>query len=93
MTKEGWKDLAIGAILEKGGTALEFKTGDWRTYKPVWDKEKCTSCLFCFIYCPDFSIEVKDGKMIGINYDYCKGCGICKEVCPKQAIEMILERR
>jgi len=24
-----------------------------------------------------------------IDYDYCKGCGICAEVCPKGCIEMV----
>jgi len=23
--------------------------------------------------------------------DYCKGCGICASVCPKGAIQMVLE--
>ncbi|HID93838.1 MAG TPA: pyruvate synthase [bacterium (Candidatus Stahlbacteria)] len=86
--KRGWKNLPIGALIERGGTATEFKTGDWRTDRPIWDKDKCTACLFCFIYCPDSSIIVEDGKMIGIDLDFCKGCGICKEVCPKGAIEM-----
>jgi Pyruvate/2-oxoacid:ferredoxin oxidoreductase delta subunit len=26
-----------------------------------------------------------------INYDYCKGCGICVAECPAGAIEMIPE--
>jgi len=25
---------------------------------------------------------------VQINYDYCKGCGICSEICPVKAIEM-----
>ena len=50
--------------------------------RPVWNKEKCIHCLTCWIYCPDAAIVVKDGKMTGINYDYCKGCGICANVCP-----------
>jgi pyruvate ferredoxin oxidoreductase delta subunit len=41
------------------------------------------------------SIDVKDGKMVGINLDYCKGCGICALECPgkkgKKAIEMVEE--
>jgi pyruvate ferredoxin oxidoreductase delta subunit len=26
-----------------------------------------------------------------INYDYCKGCGICAEECPADAIRMVDE--
>jgi pyruvate ferredoxin oxidoreductase delta subunit len=26
-----------------------------------------------------------------IDYDYCKGCGICAVECPRKAIEMVPE--
>jgi len=93
MIKKGWKDLPTGGIITKPGSALDFKTGDWRSEKPIWDEKKCTSCLICFIYCPDSAIKVKDGKMTGIDYDYCKGCGICAKECPVKVIKMEMERR
>jgi len=86
--KKGWKDLAIGTQIKKAGSSLDFKTGDWRTERPVVDFDKCIHCLICWVYCPDSSITVKDGKLAGINYDFCKGCGICAEECPKDAISM-----
>jgi len=86
--KKGWKDLAIGTQIKKAGSSLDFKTGDWRTERPVVDFDKCIHCLICWVYCPDSSITVKDGKLEGINYDFCKGCGICAEECPKDAISM-----
>jgi pyruvate ferredoxin oxidoreductase delta subunit len=91
--KPGWQELPIGTIITEPGSAQKFKTGDWRSQKPIWDPEKCTSCLICFIYCPDNSIQVADGKMTGIDYDYCKGCGICAVECSKQAILMEIEKR
>jgi pyruvate ferredoxin oxidoreductase delta subunit len=90
--KEEWRNLPIGATIEEGGTAMKFKTGDWRTKRPVLDKSKCINCLLCFIYCPDSAVIVKDGKIDKIDLDYCKGCGICSEVCPKKAIKMVRER-
>ncbi len=84
-------ELAIGGIIDKGGTAKDFKTGDWRSSKPVLKPEKCIHCLFCWVYCPDSSVIVKDGKMMGFLYEYCKGCGICADECPPKAIEMIRE--
>lgn len=93
MTKPGWKDLPIGGLILESGNALEYKTGGWRVKRPIWDEDKCIHCLQCWVYCPDNSILTEDGKVKGINYDYCKGCGICATECPKKvsAIEMIRE--
>lgn len=71
---------------------MSYKTGGWRSERPVLDQEKCTNCLQCWINCPDLSIVVEDGEMKGFNLDYCKGCGICASVCPLDAIEMHDER-
>lgn len=91
----GWKDVPRAGIIPAGGTAIEYETGDWRTFRPVYNADNCIHCLFCWIYCPDNSVTVKDGKMTGFDYDHCKGCGICAEVCPgkkgQKAITMILE--
>ncbi len=86
--KKGWKEIPIGGKITEAGSAVKYKTGDWRTFKPVRNEEKCNNCLFCWIYCPDSSIFVKDGKVTGIDYDHCKGCGICARVCPKKCIDM-----
>ena len=91
--KPGWKELPSGDLLE-AGTAKKFETGDWRSIRPVKDDEKCIDCLNCWIWCPDSAIIVKEGKVVGIDYRYCKGCGICARVCPEQvqAIKMVDER-
>ena len=92
----GWKDLPDGDVL-KAGTAAQFKTGDWRSEKPIWTAENCIHCMICWVVCPDASIEVKDGKMTGIDYDHCKGCGICDHECPtkpdKRALRMEKEKK
>jgi len=91
----GWKELPHGDA-SPAGTASEFKTGDWRSERPVWNKEKCINCYFCWVYCPDASIVLdKDNKVAGIDYDHCKGCGICSTECPvkpEKAIVMKPER-
>ena len=85
-----WHELPKGGVIPEGGTAALYETGDWRSRRPVHDKAKCTNCLICWIYCPDSAIIVEDGKVAGIDYAHCKGCGICARECPPKirAIEM-----
>jgi len=92
---EKWYELPEAGLVLEPGTAERYKTGTWRSRRPIWDGEKCISCLFCWIYCPDLSIMVEDGKINGIDLDYCKGCGICANVCPEKvkAIKMENEKR
>ncbi|MEW6102369.1 MAG: 4Fe-4S binding protein [bacterium] len=92
---EKWYELPSGGLILEPATAERYKTGSWRSKRPIWDASKCISCLNCWIYCPDSSIIVKDEKMTGINLDYCKGCGICADVCPEKvsAIKMEEEKR
>ena len=93
MALKGWKELAEGGIITEAGNAREYRTGDWRTFIPRWDESKCSQCLTCWVFCPDSSIEVKEAKMVGIDYDHCKGCGICAVQCPKKAIAMEKEEK
>ncbi|HOO78243.1 MAG TPA: 4Fe-4S binding protein [bacterium] len=91
--KPGWKEIPIGGVITEAGNAIEYKTGDWRSERPVVDKAKCINCLQCWVFCPDGSIMVRDEAMAGFDYDHCKGCSICAHICPVQAIEMISEER
>ena len=72
------------------------KTGLWRVLRPVIDLEKCIpaktdkmACFNCWVYCPDGVISKTIRPVI--DYEYCKGCGICAEECPAKAITMIEE--
>jgi pyruvate ferredoxin oxidoreductase delta subunit len=45
-------------------------------------------CLQCWVFCPEgVIIKNKDGT-ISIDYEYCKGCGVCASVCKVKAIVM-----
>lgn len=82
-------ELTVGGTIYDAGNSLNFKTGDWRSSRPVYIPEKCKQCGLCFPVCPDNAIPVgKDLNRKDFNFDYCKGCGICAKVCPFGAIEM-----
>ena len=65
------------------------RTGDWRTFRPVIDQEICIKCYFCHMYCPEGTMLInEETKEVYVNYDYCKGCGMCANNCPKNCITM-----
>ncbi|MFC1931328.1 4Fe-4S binding protein [Chloroflexota bacterium] len=65
-----------------------------RTHQPVVEHEKClVTCKFCRLLCPDLAITRNGDKgKIEIDYDYCKGCGICAAICPQGAIKMVVDK-
>jgi 2-oxoacid:acceptor oxidoreductase delta subunit (pyruvate/2-ketoisovalerate family) len=49
----------------------------------------CSFCSKCYQFCPDLAIRINDRTMEReIDYEHCKGCGICVEECPRAAIAM-----
>lgn len=66
---------------------LVTKNAGWRNATPVVDRALCKNCLQCYLYCPDGTIR-KDGAAVAIDYDFCKGCGICAKICRFKAITM-----
>jgi 2-oxoacid:acceptor oxidoreductase delta subunit (pyruvate/2-ketoisovalerate family) len=86
---KNWKEIAPAGVCSK--SSISFLTGDWKTYTPIRDLEKCTRCLTCVMFCPDGAIRwLPDKKDIEFDMSYCKGCGICANECPTKAIKMKL---
>lgn len=49
----------------------------------------CFECDNCYGVCPDNAvIKLGPGNRYHIDYDYCKGCGMCAAECPCGAITM-----
>lgn len=49
----------------------------------------CSLCGNCYVFCPDGAVRRDEarGRYV-VDYDYCKGCGICHNECPAAAIVM-----
>ncbi|WP_165052767.1 MULTISPECIES: 2-oxoacid:acceptor oxidoreductase family protein [unclassified Adlercreutzia] len=85
---------------------LVAKNAGWRNERPVINAEACTGCLQCYLYCPDGTIyktpsaaaHAADSRRsqgasapVAVDYDFCKGCGVCAKACRFDAIRMIPE--
>ncbi len=86
-----WKEIPIGAMIIEPGSSIEFDVTTWRVFRPILDKNKCTKCGLCWIYCPEGAIMVNEDGSYEINLSYCKGCGICQKSCNVKAITMVRE--
>ena len=78
------------------GGHLVDKNAGWRNVRPVIDEAKCIGCLQCYLYCPDGTVFKKEPAQgsrctVAIDYDFCKGCGMCVNACKSGAIVMIPE--
>jgi 2-oxoacid:acceptor oxidoreductase delta subunit (pyruvate/2-ketoisovalerate family) len=84
-------------ILRRKSTFEEVQGGLDET-NALFEARRCLSCGNCFEcdncygVCPDNAvIKHGPGKRFDINYDYCKGCGICVAECPSGSIKMVPE--
>lgn len=88
-----------GALLCPGNTVLHDLSASRQGFLPAFDRERCVDCGLCDAVCPDmcFVWEAVAGprgrgqRLLGVDYQYCKGCLKCVEVCPTGALEGIRE--
>ena len=78
--------------ISKPGTTVAVKTGEWRSQRPVVDAARCIKCATCQNFCPE-GVMGTPGQVPEIDYDYCKGCGICASECPVKCIRMEQETK
>ncbi len=83
-----WMDIEVGAIVTEPGNASQYRTGDWRSQKPVYDFDRCIKCGLCQLFCPEGCIQQNDEGYFVADLYYCKGCGICARECPALVIKM-----
>ena len=83
-----WHDMEIGNIVTEPGNAAVYRTGDWRSSKPLHQPERCIKCAVCYVFCPEGCIKQDEEGYFVPDLYYCKGCGICAHECPTRAIIM-----
>lgn len=50
----------------------------------------CNECHNCYYFCPDVAIHKRRGELgFDIDSDHCKGCGVCVEECPRDAMVLV----
>ncbi|SFU77054.1 2-oxoacid:acceptor oxidoreductase family protein [Alicyclobacillus macrosporangiidus] len=89
-----------GAILSPGNSVVKDLSVSRQGFIPALDLDSCIHCAACDQVCPDacFVWETRDngkGRMfqylVGIDYQYCKGCQKCVVACPTHALSTIPE--
>jgi pyruvate ferredoxin oxidoreductase delta subunit len=85
--------LPLGGLIEEAGTAKNYNTGSWGTFKPVFLVEHCIQCFFCWVYCPDSAVLIENSKVVGFDYEHCKGCAICAYECPTKPKSIVMEKK
>ena len=85
---EKWHEVNPGCMVFAAGSAANYKTGSWKSQRPILDKQKCIKCGICYIFCPEGCIQEDEEGYFIANLDYCKGCGICPHECWPGAIVM-----
>jgi 2-oxoacid:acceptor oxidoreductase delta subunit (pyruvate/2-ketoisovalerate family) len=71
----------------------ERKTGSWRQFRPVLQRERCSRCWVCFVRCPEAAITLDPEDYAVVDYAGCKGCLVCVHECPTHAFTVVKEVR
>jgi len=98
---ENWDEFEIGAVLKSFDENGNYSRDHSKTYveKPIFNRDLCIDCDMCWVACPDSCFQVeevtnkrgkKQANIVGIDYDHCKGCAICVEVCPTPVKSLLM---
>ncbi len=97
----GYENAPIGGVILNPGNSVQKDLSASRTgHIPVFIKDKCTNCGECEITCPDYCFVWEKGLdkhgrqrqlLRGIDYQFCKGCMKCVDICKFDALKKDLE--
>ncbi|GAB4370924.1 MAG: hypothetical protein Kow00128_18390 [Deltaproteobacteria bacterium] len=92
LPKLGYKNAPIGGtIYTVGNTRFKDLSTSRTGVIPLFLADKCTRCGECDLSCPDYCFVWEKGTdpktqkegmiLLGIDYQFCKGCMRCVETC------------
>jgi pyruvate ferredoxin oxidoreductase gamma subunit len=95
----GYLDAPIGGVILDAGNSIRKNLSTSRQgFLPAYDQDTCVHCGLCDIVCPDLCFvwtDEREGELAvrlqGIDYNYCKGCLKCVDVCPTGSITELRE--
>ncbi|WP_034328707.1 2-oxoacid:acceptor oxidoreductase family protein [Alkaliphilus transvaalensis] len=98
----GYENAPIGGIIVEVGNSIVKNNQTSRQGKiPLFHEDRCIHCGMCETTCPDYCfkfIDKEDDKTskilmfnLGLDYQFCKGCLRCVDVCPVEALTEELE--
>ena len=58
-----------------------------KEFRPRINQDKCKLCGTCVQNCHEHALLLIPGKRVTLMPELCEGCGVCKIVCPFDAIE------
>ena len=92
----GYKTQPPGGIIRAVGNTIQRDMSACRLgFIPALNLEACIHCAQCDLVCPDFCFVWEEGTdkrgkpqmfLRGIDYQYCKGCLKCVNICPTEAL-------
>ena len=87
-----WRQVDPGGQVMEPGSSVNYRSSDWSSVVAEWLPDPCIQCLQCWIFCPDNCIMVNNERIVGVDEYYCKGCGICVEICPTEPKSLIIKK-